>query len=227
MSSVLSGFSAFRMTDPAVRHLNLQVEEVALPSFPAVSLTTLKDALHVQHSEDDEELLRLMAAATRMCEGKCCKVFLGTQFSQIQDQVPNGYALMRRPVQSIDKIEYMPDEDSVAWVELATTYYYLAGKRVAKRSSWPSARSMAGWKTTFTAGLIVVPENPDAAEILACQAALHSDLQTAICQLTGHLYENKEGEGPDPKYEVIAKNYGPFPQNVSLLLERHMDRSLT
>lgn len=206
-------------------HQHPQVEKaVAAPIYP-ISLAEAKSSLLIKIDGDDDYITLAIAASTDLLEGKLARSFIQQTYVQVQDAVPSPYKLRRKPVLEIVSIEYVPDEDAITWVTLEDQYYFLSGERVCQRSSWPFHRSIGGWKTTFKTGYFALPETPDEDDYSDARAAVPDAIRLAITQMVGHLYENREGQGPDLKYEIIAKAFGALPPNVVVALEPYADRS--
>jgi uncharacterized phiE125 gp8 family phage protein len=216
----------FGASDLTAEHQHLQLARTVAPPVDPLSLTELKTALKITGTADDALLQRLLTGSTNILERRFGRCLVQQTWTQLQDAVPAMYKLRRKPVLSVSKIEYIADENDDTWLELPTSYYYLAGDRVVARASWPSNRGIGGWKTTFQCGHASIPATPSAGDLTAAQAAVPADLVIGLVQLVGHLYENMEGQGPELKYEVIAKSFGALPPNVVLAIEAWVDWSL-
>ena len=210
------------------RAKDLQIEQIAEASHLPISLEEVKASLLISHTGDDALITSLIQAAANQIRGLTNRSLMQETWRQTQSHVPDGYMLVREPVLAILAVEYIPTETGTSWTTLDPANYVLAGKRVLQLAyAWPGHRSVAGWRTTFTAGFKSLPDNPTSEDIAASRAAIPSPIRQAIIQLVGHLLENREGQGPDLKYEALARDYKALPPNVALLLEPYRYWRLT
>lgn len=208
-------------------HEHPEIEKITAAPITPVTLAEVKEALLIKTDADDTYVNLAISASTDLLEGKLGQSFIQQVYQQTQDYVPSPYKLRRKPILEIVSIEFVPDEDAITWETLDSAYYFLAGTRVCQRSSWPSHRSLGGWRTTFKTGYHSLPETPQDADYETARAKVPEAIRLAITAMVGHLYENREGQGPDLKYEIIAKAFGALPPNVVIALERYTDRSFS
>lgn len=196
------------------------------PVTTPITLAEVKDILKITISTDDAELGLLIPAAVQLIEQRAGIAMMQQTWEQVQDSAPSPYKILRRPVLSVVKVEYMADNQATAWSLLDASYYYSSRRKVVAVGTWPATRDVGGWKTTFKIGYAALGASPTPEELAAARAAVPANLRLAVAQFVGHMYENKEGEGSDLKYEVIAKKYGALPPNVVTLIEPFFDWSL-
>lgn len=212
---------------PSTHASGIQIELASGPVISVMTTAEVKALLKIQTSADDTDFDLIIPAATRLIEARLGLTMIEQTWAQIQDTAPSAYKLQRRPVLGVSKIEYMASESATSWTELDASYYYVAGRKVVARSAWPAIREVGGWKTTFKTGYYQFTLPNDSGQQAAARAAVPANLKLAVAQLTGHLYENKEGEGPELKYEVVATKYGALPPNVVTLIEPFFDWSMS
>jgi len=80
---------------------------------------------------------------------------------------------------------------------------------------------------TYTeATLSVDGAAPGAIQKAAARAAVPGGLKTAVMNMVGYLYENREGQAAEIKYETIADKFGALPPGVKEGLTPYIDWSL-
>lgn len=209
------------------RYEGLSLRRTVEPPIDPVTSAEVKTALKIYESGDDADLALLIASARIWAETYTNLGFIDQTWEQTQDRVNDEYKLRRGPVLSIGKIEYIASMDADTKVLVAATGYTFSGRRVRTRSTWPSHRGFGSWITTFAVGYYDLPTVNPEGSYAAARAAVPEPIRRAIIQLVGHLYENREGQGGEAKYEVLAKAQGLMPPNVKLLLDPYVNRSLT
>ncbi len=100
---------------------------------------------------------------------------------------------------------------------------------MAARYGFPAFRSQGGIRVDFKAGyatLAALNGDPvvEAANVLAARAAVHADLINSVKNLAQFLFENREGQGVEPKYEVIARSNNALPSGLMVVLDSYKDR---
>lgn len=201
------------------QNLNLRQPTSGAPLFEPVTLDETKVALKIYETGDDTDLTKILKASRIGCERYINRGFIKQTWIQTQDTVTPEYLLRRRPVLGVTSIQYITDMAADTALTLASSGYALAGERVRTRSSWPSHRGFGSWITTFTVGFADHPDAPTDEQKTAAREAVPDSIRRAIIMWAGHMYENKEGQGGESKYEAIVKAAGNMPVTVKLLLE--------
>lgn len=209
------------------RYEGLLLAQTAAPVIEPVTLAEVKTGLKIYETGDDADLNLLIKTARIWAETYTNLGFIEQTWEQVQDRANDVYKLRRGPVLSIEKIEYIASMDADTRLTVAVSLYTFSGRRVRTRSTWPSHRGFASWITTFKVGYYDLPAVNPEGSYEAARAAVPEVIRRAVIQLVGHLYENREGQGGEAKYEVIAKAQGLMPPNVKLLLDPYVNRSLT
>lgn len=81
---------------------------------------------------------------------------------------------------------------------------------------------------TYTESTLRVDgDAPGAVQKATAQAAVPGGLKTAVMNMIGYLYENREGQAAEIKYETIADKFGALPPGVKEGLMPWIDWSLT
>jgi len=199
-------------------------------AFEPVTLAELKahEKLRASVTVEDEKLTKLIVSARRVIEALTNKIIVQQTWEQVQDAAGGIYECKRGPVISIDKIEYIPDFDSDTKVLYTSTGYTRSRNKIAARSAWPTHRGWQSWITTFKAGYAThgsfagLPEEQRTAAIAASRALIPENLREAVLQLAGHLYEHREGQPMEIRYEVMAKNFATIPANIFTLVHEFM-----
>ena len=57
------------------------------------------------------------------------------------------------------------------------------------------------------------------------RALVPENIKKAIMQLTGHMYENPEGQGGEVRYESQLKAYGDLPMMVQRLMSPYLRKN--
>lgn len=178
------------------------------PSVHVMTVAEAKAAIHVDTSDDDALIQTYIDGALAMLEGPqgIGISILQRQWSLTLDKFPTAIELPVGPVLWVDSIAYV-DTDGASQT-LATTEYTVdlmsdpARIVPAYDKTWPTVRSHINVITvTFTAGY-------------AAGEAIPRDLLTAMQQVIGHWYENREAV-------VIGRTIAEVPMSARETFERY------
>lgn len=206
--------------------VELDLQRSVEPQFNPVTSDEVIAALKLPSGSADSDLDGLIGAVTHRLETETNRGFIQQTWIQTQNSVGQSYTLFRRPVLSIESIEYIANYDADDLLTVDSSLYVTSGQkdRIRSRSLWPTHRGWQSWITTFKVGYAAHVDAPTEEQKTTAREAVPEDIRRAIIQWIGHLYENREGMGPELKYEVIAKRTGPIPGNVSALIQNYIDR---
>jgi len=176
------------------------------PTSEPVTLPNAKKHLNVLLPDDDTLIRDLLKAAREQFEDRTGRVLMTQTWEQLFDWFPNTIQLLRSPVQSVTKIEYI-DTEGVTQT-LATSEYVLDAKSEPARiveafgKSWPTTRDTVNAVTvTFLAGYTTA-------------ALVPPSIKAAIKLMLGHLYEHREAV-------VMGGAPVTMPMAVDALLAQH------
>ena len=214
----------------SVRHEGATMLLLTDSAFEPVTLAELKAhaKLRASITVEDDKLTGLIVAARRVIEALTNKIIVQQVWEQTQDAMGSIYECKRGPVISVEKLEYIPDFDADTRVLYSSAGYTRSRNKIAARSAWPTHRGWQSWITTFKAGYAshdsltgLTDEQRTAAET-AARALIPHNLREAVLQLAGHLYEHREGQPMEIRYEVMAKNFATIPANIFTLVHEFM-----
>ncbi len=210
------------------RAADSRVEPVALAD--ALSHGYLGRATASQQTD----MTAFLKAARVFIERYTNKVLIQQTWKQYFDNVhrTRGLPLYLGPVPTlaVTSIEYLPNWTNDTWLTWASTSYTLVrGQQVAARAGFPSFRNQGGIRVNFQAGYALLPALDanaviEAANVLAARSAIPADLITCIKNLAQFFFENREGQGVEPKYEVIARSNSALPSGLMVILDSYKDR---
>lgn len=170
---------------------------------PVVTLVEAKKQLRVLHSDDDEKILSLIAAAEACIDGPTgIGIALATQTWRLSlDRFPCEIIVPLGPVTEITSVTY---RNAAGVVTPVTGLRYDLDESPVR--IWP-ARDTAWPETYCEPGAVKVTFN-------CGYASLPQDLRHAILLLVGHFYEHREAVTTD-------LNAVELPMGVSSILERY------
>lgn len=196
------------------------------PIVDPVTVGDTKDYLRITESGHDTLLGTLIAAATVILEDCYGMGFLASTFRQSQNLSPRTVQLLRYPVLSVASVKYITDDTADTEVTLASTEYSVQRQRVWARTVWPSHRGFQSFIVYFKVGFGDPGTNSgDTAAIATARALVPENIKKAIMQLTGHMYENPEGQGGEVRYESQLKAYGDLPMMVQRLMSPYLRKN--
>lgn len=194
------------------------------PAAEPCTVAELKDVMRYPQSltNQDAHMLRLLKSSRRTIEAMTRTLMITQTWEQIQNAASRQIEVARKPVQSIDKIEIVPNFDSDTRVTVATNLYITTGVNATPtqgrppkgillaRSTWPVSRGWKGFIITFTGGF-----GDDAADV-------PSDLIQAVYALAAHRFENPDGEQSETS-ATATQIYGAVPPSVRLMVEDYLE----
>jgi uncharacterized phiE125 gp8 family phage protein len=199
--------------------MQIDVQRTAGPTCSVVSLDETKDYLRIDETAHDTMLTQLIEDATTILEDTYGVAFIASSYRQVQNLAPRMIRLLRFPVLSVTSVKYIADDNADTEVTYASTGYMVSGQFLRCRSVWPTHRQWQSFITYFKAGYADPGASPNAGAITTARAAVPDFVKRAVMQLTGHMYENPEGGGPEVKYETQMKSYGDLPLMVQRLMQ--------
>ena len=175
------------------------------------------------------DILRLAKAARFGIERAINKSLMQQTWTQYYDRVhpTRGLPLHKGPypVLSVESISYIANFEADTWLPWPSTNYTLIkGREVQARSSWPAHRGTGSLRVIYKTGYAALAASPDDAAVAAARAAIPADLVKAVKDLAAFYFENREGQGVTPKYEVTAKSQSTWPALVNLTVDMYRDR---
>lgn len=174
------------------------------PVIEPVTVAECKAHMRVDHSDEDVLIEGLMKSAREWCETFTCRQFLTATYELSLDEFPCWEVCLHlAPVQSVSSITYYDTEGTSR--TLSSSNYIVdtksePGKVVPEYGLvWPVTRlgRPNAVTVTFLAGWTAASLVPDS-------------IKTAIKQLVGHWYENRES--------VQEGTYSEVPKTVEYLL---------
>jgi uncharacterized phiE125 gp8 family phage protein len=177
----------------------------------------------------DLQIARLIPSARRSIEKFINKAILQQTWTQTHDNVGAKILLRQgpRPVLGVVSVKTINTfTEGGTWDTLAATEYFVAGRWLAARSSWPVHRGFQSFEITYNVGYAALAVGASAEDITAAQALIHEDLKEATLALATHYYSDPFGEGPEQKYQATAEKTGPIPAGIQGMLQGFIDWSL-
>jgi len=183
----------------------MRLKIISGPENEPVEIAEVKKHINIDFDDDDDFLKSLIIAAREYAEDYTGIAYITRSYELYRDCFPFGgtyMPLMRQPVQSITKVEYITSLGDT--LEFDSTKYFLdpiEGSVVLNLGSlWPDTtlRPKAGVKITYVAGYA---DNSKDVPMKDKQAML---------LLIGHWYENREA--------VAIGNFKEVPMAVKSLL---------
>lgn len=207
-------------------HLNLLLERQVDAVIEPLTVDEAKDFLKAVDDEEDATLTLLIAATRRKIERLLSKNIFTQTWKQTQSVVPGVVELYRGPALSVTSVKYIQDWTNETQITINPTTYLLSGNQLVNRSAWPFTRGYRSFEVIFQAGMVDITSASDPDVVLTAQAAVDEDIKLAILNLMGHLFENREGDGPDQRFaKLLSVNLpiGDIPRNVMMLLSEYLD----
>lgn len=168
------------------------------PAIEPVSLAEAKAHLRIGHSDDDEAIARLIAAARRHVEAHTGLCLIAQGWSHFRDDWPETgiVELPQAPVSSVDEVIVYGDDDTPATIDPAHYHADLVSRRcrLLLRGSryWARpGRIGNGIEIQVTAGFG------------AAATDVPAELRQAILELAGHWYAHR-GDGDPPPLPLSA-----------------------
>jgi len=211
--------------------LDLSVDSAVEP----VSLAELQSHLYLTRAStsQQEDLVRFGKAARQHIEKQINKALIQQTWFQYYDRphATRGLPLHKGPYPTLGvvSIDYQANWDVDTWTNWpSSNYAVVKGREVQARSSWPSHRGNGSLRVTFRTGYALLDlsgdDDADVIAIAAARAAIPGDLLKSVKDLAGFYFENREGQGVEPKYEVTAKSSTALPSSVVSVIEQYRDR---
>lgn len=210
------------------RYLDSRVEPVSLDD--ALSHGYLGRATAAQQAD----LTKFLKAARVFIERYTNKSMIQQSYYQYFDRVHNtrGLPLYKGPVPilAVNAVQYIANWTADTWLTWPSTQYAVVrGQQVVARYGFPAFRNAGGIRVDFKVGyatLATLDADPvvEAANVATARAAIPSDLTTCVKNLAQFLFENREGQGVEPKYEVIARSNSALPSGLMVMLDSYKDR---
>ncbi len=204
------------------------LELVTGPPCEPVSLQEAKDHLYLTHptAAQSSRLSIYLLAAREAIENYTNKCMITQRWYQIHSQVAPRIPYLRGPAGKVTNvvIEYIPTMEDDTWITYPSTGYIAGHNAILARTSWPSHRGYDSFRITYDVAYASCVANPTAEQITAAQNAVPQNLRLAVAQLAGFFFDNREGQGDDPKYDSTSKKYSSWPQGVQVLLQTFTDK---
>lgn len=219
----------FSETTAAERGTGYQKNLLTGPAVEPVAIETIQSHAYLSRATAGQlvDLARFAKAARRLIEKQINKSLMQQTWQQTNDRVrPDRFQLNRGPypILAVDSLEYIANDDSSTWLPWSSVNYYLTARELRIKGSWPSFRSYGGIRCTFKTGYALLADPNDEDEVAAAREAVPEDLRLAICDLAAFWFENREGQGNSPKYEVVAKSKTALPEKVEMVVDQYRDR---
>jgi uncharacterized phiE125 gp8 family phage protein len=163
----------------------VETELFTLPIADAsepVSLDEAKAQLNIVDDDSQDALIAsYIRSARAYVESESGFVFVRRQFAEAFNCWPNYLSLARRPLISVDAVDYTDSNNVAQTLDEAAYYTALALRRITRISVFPTLGNGGAIAVTYTAGFA---EGEQAEELeLARQA---------ILMLVAHWFENRE-----------------------------------
>lgn len=205
--------------------LQPECKRIVKPDAGVFSLPQLKELLRIPASDvtQDFAISLFQRAAIRKIEETTNAILMRSKFRQTMSAATRTVETLVYPIISVSDIKVILDETSDAEVVVPITAYGVANDHVFARSVWPTHRDYRSFIVEFYAGF---GNNPTTSEedIVAAQESIPEDLSLAVSLLTGHFYENREGQDLEGRFESGYIRYGAMPPMVLELIEGYMRR---
>jgi uncharacterized phiE125 gp8 family phage protein len=166
------------------------IELFTLPIMEASEPVTVNEAkwqLNIVDDDSDDALIAsYIRSARAYVESESGYVFVRRQFAENLSSWPSFLSISRRPLISVDSVDYIDSNGAPQTLDDAEYYTALALRRITPVSTWPTLGKGGSISITYTAGFA---EGEQAEELeLARQA---------IFLLVGHWYANREAVSID------------------------------
>jgi uncharacterized phiE125 gp8 family phage protein len=205
--------------------LQPECKRIVKPDAGVFSLPQLKEMLRIPLTDatQDFAISLFQKAAIRKIEETTNAILMRSKFRQTMSAALRAVELLTYPVISISAIKTISDETVDTEVLLDPGTYSLAGDYVFARSTWPTHRDYRSFIIEYYAGF---GNNATTSEedIVSAQESIPEDLTLAVSLLTGHFYENREGQDLEGRFESGYIRYGAMPPMVMELIEGYMRR---
>lgn len=166
---------------------------IVIASEP-VSLQEAKAQLRITDDTSEDALIQsFISSARAYVESESGFVFVRRQFTESHNYWPSYLTIGRRPLITVDSIDYTDTNGTTQTIDDADYYVALARGRVTPLGAWPTLGTGGVASVAYTAGFA---EGEQAEEVdLARQA---------ILLLVGHWHSNREAVSMDQNqpYEV-------------------------
>ncbi len=179
------------------------------PTSEPLTLPEAKRHLRVLSGDEDTVIRDFLKSAREDFEDATSRVLMTQTWEQLYDWFPNTIKLLRSPVQSVTKIEYIDTEGVLT--TLATSEYVLDSKSEPARIveafgvSWPTTRQIVNAViVTFVAGY-------------TSRALVPHTAKAAVKLKLSHYFEHRESvvmggapiDLPQGWDALVAKNWVP------------------
>ncbi len=208
--------------------LGLELNRITDAAAEPVTAQEVKDFLKAIGSQDDTNITLLIRAVRRRIEQLIEQSIFTQVWEQVQDRNEFRVSIYRRPVTAINSISSIVSWEADTRIPFSPSLYGFTKNLVFPRSYWPSHRGFKSFIINFNCGIVpLAVTETDATVIATAQADPRiSDIKLAVLNYIGHLFENREGEGPENHIErLISLNtvVGEVPKNVKALLVDYLD----
>jgi len=177
----------------------------------------------------DAQIARLLPAARRQIEKFINKTIIQQTWTQTHDNVGAKIRLRQGPVPALG-ITTVKTINSftlgVDWDTLDADNYFLAGKWLVPRDTWPVHRGFQSFEITYTTGYVALAVGADQSTIDEAVASVSEDLKEACLELATHYLGDPLGEGAEQKYQATVEKLGPIPAGIQGMLQGYIDWSL-
>jgi len=226
---IFDAISQAESSSGRARSRGVDVTRTVDPEFAPVTAADVIAHLKLPSGSSETNIDRIIGAVVGAIEKYTNRGYIKQTIRQTHDQVGPMLKLWVRPILSIVTIQTIASMSADDLVLMDSDDYAasLDKDKIRPRSAWPSHRGFASFIATYTVGYNDHVDSPTAEQIVTAQEAVPTDVREAILQWIGHLYNNREGQSGELKYEVVAKRIGIIPANVAIMLEGYLDRRLT
>jgi len=204
-----------------------EVRRIVKPDAACISIDRVKEVLRIplEDTTQDFALRLFLKAATLKLEETTTAIIMKSKFRQVMSGAPRVVELLTYPLISVDSVKVIANETNDTPVLVISSTYGIASETIFSRSVWPTHRDYKSFIIEYYAGFGNNATSSDA-DILAAQESVPEDLVLAVALYTGHLYENREGQDLEGRFESMYIRYGSMPPMVAELIEPYIRRSL-
>ncbi len=176
----------------------MNIDVTTAPTIEPLTTTTVKAALRIQHSLDDDRITNLITAVRTDAEERG-HIAINTQTITLDlnsDEASSPVWLPRPPFQSLSSF-VVYDEDGVS-SSVSSAYYYINGNDpahiVSQDDGWTLSRANKAATVVYIAGYG------------GSVASVPMGIRESLTQMVGELYE--EGEVKDKTWSDFLKTWG-------------------
>jgi uncharacterized phiE125 gp8 family phage protein len=203
----------------------MELTMTSAPTVEPVTLDELKTAMRypLTLTQQDANLTKLLIGARLSIEALTRTLLVTQTWTQTQNAAARQLEIARKPVQSISKIEVIPNMDADTPMLVPASHYITSGIGIPEpgampnkglilaRSVWPTSRGWKGFIITFVGGF-----GDTAADV-------PEDLKDAVTALAVHRFENPDGSIGTVRIASAIDVYGSVPPEIFSKCARYME----